>query len=523
MRYCCTSCCCCCKDKECFIKENGKNKEENIKKLNEDEEKIKENLKDFRKNFIKENSNEEKNEYICIDVKIIYLLFLSLFHFIALTEVNGVIYSLFEEIKKTLYCYFADKYDTDTKTFEKIFLYSTLNDSSLININNIAYLFSQLFIIKFGPIMTYILSVIIIIAVTTLMLIFDFLTEKEITDDICYPWYKMLALICSYIFIYFFSGIISFYPIDILRRIGDHNIFNNLLIYLSLALAVFTKNLYHGYLGLHLGITILVMSGGFGIFLLFYLTILFHCQKKIYRKIDSINNAMNESYSASYYCGYLIINNDFIKLIVKIEDIFSYLCSIICNLKILLLFIIVSCSRAQKFKFKTDYKLHYKNCIELLSLNFLISYAIYLVIALLKLSKYLIQIKKEVYIIFFVSFENFIIIVITCITYIYHIEILIYFSIALSGSINFLVYEYYSLKKEDYVPLIGVITISQWILRLFELCVQSFDNNNWYLLQILFSMVGICCTTIYIIMTCQKKKYNQMILNNLNFEEKILD
>ena len=104
------------------------------------------------------------------------LILFSFFHFVAITEVNGILYSLFGEIKKQFIFWFAHKYNDDDKPFKYFFLYSTLKDSSLININNLAYLFNEIFIFKFGPIMTYILSVIVITFFTLIISFFDFLS-----------------------------------------------------------------------------------------------------------------------------------------------------------------------------------------------------------------------------------------------------------------------------------------------------------------------------------------------------------
>ena len=82
----------------------------------------------------------------------------SILHFYALSEINGIIFSLLEEIKKSAHYLFMNdsEYNKD-KNFYDFLLDLVLYDSSQINFNYISSLFSNTIINLINEIPTYIL------------------------------------------------------------------------------------------------------------------------------------------------------------------------------------------------------------------------------------------------------------------------------------------------------------------------------------------------------------------------------
>ena len=84
-------------------------------------------------------------------------------------------------------------------------------------------------------------------------------------------------------------------------------------------------------------------------------------------------------------------------------------------------------------------------------------------------------------------------------------KILIYCSIALTGSVNFLLYDFYSCQKIEYISLSGVVSLSQLIFRLLEFCFEPFESNSCYLIQFFSSIIGFILTISYIIIFIKKE------------------
>ena len=95
---------------------------------------------------------------------------------------------------------------------------------------------------------------------------------------------------------------------------------------------------------------------------------------------DEIIVKKENKFPADYILGYLILKSDFSHIIINIKGFGGYLSSILKNWKIWFILFINFCSRAQKLKFKTDFKIEYNENIDLLSLNFLLSYILYVFI-----------------------------------------------------------------------------------------------------------------------------------------------
>ena len=73
---------------------------------------------------------------ICSNIswKIILFVIISIFHYLAMTEVEGLLFSLFEEIKRVIVFEDRDSYPTN-KTFYEFLGNSTLTDTAQINCN----------------------------------------------------------------------------------------------------------------------------------------------------------------------------------------------------------------------------------------------------------------------------------------------------------------------------------------------------------------------------------------------------
>jgi len=68
--------------------------------------------------------------------------------------------------------------------------------------------------------------------------------------------------------------------------------------------------------------------------------------------------------------------------------------------------------------------------------------------------------------------------------------IICYLSILISGSINFILTEYYSSQKIEYFSLSGIICFSQVIFRIVELIHSLNKDDKWIYFQIAVSFLG---------------------------------
>ena len=65
-----------------------------------------------------------------------------------------------------------------------------------------------------------------------------------------------------------------------------------------------------------------------------------------------------------------------------------------------------------------------------------------------------------------------------------------YSSILISGSINFILTEYYSSQQIEYFSLSGIICFSQVIFRIVELIYSLYKDDWWIYFQIVVSFLG---------------------------------
>ena len=189
-------------------------------------------------------------------------------------------------------------------------------------------------------------------------------------------------------------------------------------------------------------------------------------------------------------------------------------------MKVVFIFFINLCSRMQKLKFKTDFKEKIKDNCWLFSVflwSFLAYAVIYGIIFIIRFCIYKFErckkwILKENYdknnkeylieeLILGGLFLIFLFVFITSITF-YIIKdsekIIIYISIVLTGSVNFLLYDFYSRQEVEYISLSGIVSISSLIFRLVELIWEPFESNSDYIIQFIVSFIGLILTLIYI-------------------------
>lgn len=81
---------------------------------------------------------KNKSDFDCSDCSLIIFLIFSLLHFFSISQINGIIYSLIGEVKRSFFYYFKSDFFEDEdggtkKSFYEILISSNQNDSSQIN------------------------------------------------------------------------------------------------------------------------------------------------------------------------------------------------------------------------------------------------------------------------------------------------------------------------------------------------------------------------------------------------------
>lgn len=270
----------------CFKKEYRNNNYINskINKLESKKKEINNKLIEIRNKYMSKNNADTIKIYSKISIKIIMFLFVSIFHFLAMTEVEGILYPIFGEIKKVITFKFTEKYDTN-KTFYDFLEESTLNDTAQINFS---YFFSFLcpYFIKNNRLYrTYIISIIIIFIFFNITLTVDFLNKDKIKQNVNFSNGLLSLLIFIYIMIYIFTSLISLIPFKILMKDKNYSCLHILLTSMALTIGVIIKNLIHFYFKIS---SIFVCSMIFLFASLFFLI----CCKLInyFSQNDKINN-----------------------------------------------------------------------------------------------------------------------------------------------------------------------------------------------------------------------------------------
>jgi len=518
-------------------------------------------LKKFRNVLINQN-NDHSEEF---QMNLIY----SIIHFLAISEINDILFALLEEMKKTLHYLIDDNTYNSNKNYYDFLLDGVLYDSSQINFNYLSALLSNTLINLVGDNITYLICS--IFNTVTLILLY-FLHLIDVKSEYSNEFTHLIKIFLFYIFIYTFTGIISFYPFySMNNRFSGKNI---IAINSFLFLGVLIKYIIH--------ILLIYININRAVFYLIKICIFVICSF-IYLIFHIIIFQKNKDNPYSFFIGKFKYRNKSSTIILELDNLGGYLKSLI-NSSVKLIFVLNFFSRAQKIMFKSKYKKEYDNNW-LMPINFLISYAIYLFVMFtynyclenkknLKTEKHnsilsesinadeddedededkdkdgngdkdvLIntngkdkesdkikdyeyentkkQIKslndqklsnknKEIFIFACFFFENFLSF---CFSIIYLIfdsnSIICYSSILISGSINFILTEYYSSQKIEYFSLSGIICISQIIFRLVELIYSLYKDDKWIYFQITVSFLGSLVSSFSLFPKKGNKKYKE--------------
>ncbi len=158
-------------------------------------------------------------------------------------EIHGILFSLFREIKRSLFFKIKEKYaDYDTKTFYDYLSSSSINDSSKINLNYITSFLSDYFIAKTSLKAVYIFSIIFNSIIILILLIYDFLTFEQLKKGEDYSIAKFIIFIIVYAFIYVLASLISLYPLSLIQKIEKNNYWGILIITGILTISAYGKN-----------------------------------------------------------------------------------------------------------------------------------------------------------------------------------------------------------------------------------------------------------------------------------------
>jgi hypothetical protein len=498
-------------------------------------------LKKFRNVLMNENKDFSNN----FQKNLIY----SIIHFLAIAEINDVLFALLEEIKKSLhYLINNDEYNKDKNYFD-FFRNGVLFDSSQINFNYLSALLSNTLIDLLGDDITYLICLLSNIGILILLY---FVHLENVKYEYSNEFTHFIKILLFYIFIYTFTGIVALIPFySMNNRFSGENI---IAINSFLFLGVLFKYVIH----------IILFNIGIADSLLFLIKLgIFVLCSFIYLFIHIIKFKNNENKSNSYFIGKLTYRNKSSSIILKFQNLGGYIKSLIYS-SVIIIFILNFFSRAQKIAFKSQFKDDFDKSW-LMPLNFFLSYAIYIIIMIIynyiqknqlkiygknnRIDSQLITISqseilieeneqkddnnssnyiekaqerdnikkliknlneqrisnkmKEKFIFSCIFVENFLSL---CLSIIYKIfvsnrnpdkksnftseSIICYSSILISGSINFILTEYYSSQKIEYFSLSGIICFSQVIFRIVELIHSLYKDDWWIYFQITVSFLG---------------------------------
>ena len=503
-------------------------------------------LKDNAENFINNNNKKDllkfrdilMNKKLNLHNNVEKELFLSILHFWGISEVNGILFSLLEEMKKSFHHLKGDQTYNNGINFYYFFKDLVFYDSSQINFNYFSSILSTTFINIMGETRTYFLCLFLNIVSLILLYLFHI---TELNEEYENEFNYLLKTGCFYLFIYIFTGIIGLMPFYLLKnKNSDWNIF---LINLCCFIGVLLKNLIHWLLSnlifddniflMLKGILILFLLSGYN----FIISIMKKKNKKKNNEKkekknnennekknnenneqnnnenneqnNNENNEQNNKESYSYFLGNFTSENELSTINIKIEGFLQYLHSIFTESVIIIIFLNFT-SRAQKIESKSIFKKEYDEKW-LMLLNILISYLIYLIIMAIyygynhftkkknneaknvpnelnensdlkldeikqkkveeKKNKEVNETynkikkqekknkKKELFINFVFLFENILSIIFSFLIFFLSEPLFCFFEILFSGSINFILIEYYSVQKINYFSLSGVICI----------------------------------------------------------------
>ena len=488
------------------------------------------------------NNNKENNKIDFCFITCLYIF--SLFHYFSLSAIGLISSAILKEIYRSIKRSFIGHYDdyNNIQTFYYFLTDSNFHDSSQINFN---YMFSflSLYVInlfKNGSNLetakVYLISVLLIFLLFLSFLYHDYLDEEDMKkekDDNYGILELIFYFIIPYIFIYLFAGFISLLPHKILNEyIKNNNIteIENIIclrvcINVIMGISVVLKNLCDYKLVellecntitklLVLEIFLFIIPSIICILYLFkklFKECFYYCcckkkEQNVNLNNENNNNIDNNDSEINYLAGNIFVKTKTIYSFITVKGLNKYIISILTDTKIIFILFINLCLRMQKLKFKTDYNNTTKDKA-LLILNFLITFILYFFINIIfdcccsnkedndnknKNNKLF-----EKFILIFILVDSLIVLIISIIFFrMKECEpITVYISIILTGSINFFLYDYYSLQEVEYISLSGIVSLAHLIFRLVDRYCSSFKS---YLLQIIFSGCGIILILFYL-------------------------
>lgn len=552
--FCCKCCnyefCCCCKKCSLSVIKGNENQTEEerkmeMNKLRDEEDNLIDSLEALKQNVSHKESEISKDLNFWRFYAI--FIFVSLVHFFLMAIIEAILFSYMRETFRTIYFYFHHEYEEDNqKDFEYYLIKSSKNDSSQINFNYLSSIITDLLVSRTNFYIPYLISNIIIIAVTSLMLLFRFLEDNEIKEGKNYSPGDFATLCIALGLTYICSGIISLYPIYILKLTDYYQKWSILLICFLLTISIIIKNIIQGYFELnyikHL-FCLYIFSATMCITLILYYCLSFKKKeernnKNEEQKDHNTNNSdlLDENQditSIKYVLGYLLISNNSMKIMIKLKGFKGYLKSFFKNPKIILLLFINFLGRTQKLKSKIDYKLDFDQKFWWTILNFFISFILYGILYVCihlctkKFENYN-QIKEKNYIIELIIVlglivENITIIILSIMKFFFDNSAISFIAITVSGCFNFILYEYYSTVEIEYITASGLISIPQIIFRFIEQSIKFLEN--YYLwIQIGCGVVGIILNIVYIIyLSFLNKEKSSKLIEEIDKIDKVDD
>ena len=321
-----------------------------------------------------------------------YYIFFSILHFYALSEINGILFALLEEIKKSSHYLMGDPEYNKDKNFYYFFLELVLYDSSQINFNYLSSLLSNTIITFIDVTPTYFLC--ILCNAVLLIFLYSFhlfeLTDKH-DNEVIYA----LKMLFFFVLIYLFTGIIGLLPFYLIEN--KNNQMNIVVGNSCLFLGVIIKN------GVHI-LLIKAIDNKCTIYwikvILFLLTsflyFIFLCKKNPKKKYDEIYQ---------YSKGKLTLITKFYSITLQFQGFKEYFKRFFSTPSVIYLLILNFTSRTQKIMSKSKFKNVYIIYKEswLMPLSFLVSFVIYIFITIIyyccyfrkKIKENIIEVNKK--------------------------------------------------------------------------------------------------------------------------------
>ena len=267
----------------------------------------------FRDKYLKRNNLDTINICSKVTWSVGLFLLVSIFHYVAMTEIEGILYSISWEIKKIIIFMAKGEYTT-YKTFYNFLKNSTLIDTAQINFN---YFFSFLcpYFIKNNRLKKiYIISIIIIFISILLSSTANFLDEEKLKKNDESGSGTLTLLIIIYLLIYFFFFFLSLIPHKILMKNDNFSCLYLLLINMSLTVGVILKNLIHDYFEISSIFPCSILFLCFSSFFLIVCCFIGFYKKKYYNFINGNNNIEynnnNNNFNNLIVQNYSVENNN---------------------------------------------------------------------------------------------------------------------------------------------------------------------------------------------------------------------